>query len=104
MILTILGLALFESISSIDNAVINAEVLGKMSAKARRWFLTWGMLIAVFGLRLLLPLGIVWFANPSLGVWEIMSAAFNSDPKVIEAIEASSPMLLPAFRQQSFSI
>jgi hypothetical protein len=49
--LTILGLAIFESITSIDNAIINAEVLATMQERARRWFLTWGIAIAVFGVR-----------------------------------------------------
>jgi hypothetical protein len=39
MLLTVSGLCLLETISSIDNAIINAEVLGTMSQKARRWFL-----------------------------------------------------------------
>ncbi len=93
-VLTIIGLALFETISSVDNAVINAEVMGKMSAKARRWFLTYGMLIAVFGLRFTLPLAIVWVANPSLSPIDIVTAAFNSDTRIAEAIESSSPILL----------
>ncbi len=93
-LLTVAGLALFETISSVDNAVINAEVLSKMSEKARRWFLTYGMLIAVFLLRLGLPLTVVWIANPSLSPLDILTAAFNSDPAVIEAIENSSPILL----------
>ena len=38
LVLTILGLALFETVSSIDNAIINAEVLSTMGKKARRWF------------------------------------------------------------------
>lgn len=37
ILLTITDLALFEIINSVDNAVINAEVLSKMGAKARRW-------------------------------------------------------------------
>jgi hypothetical protein len=37
VILSILGLAVFEIVSSIDNAVINAEVVGKMSERARRF-------------------------------------------------------------------
>ena len=49
--LTILGLALFEIIISIDNAVINAEVLSTMSKKARKWFLLWGIIFAVFVVR-----------------------------------------------------
>jgi hypothetical protein len=92
--LTIAGLALFETISSIDNAVINAEVLTKMSERARRWFLTYGIIIAVFALRLGLPLAIVWVANPSLSPLDILLAAFSGDAKIAEAVEASAPILL----------
>ncbi len=94
MALTVLGLVLFESITSIDNAVINAEVLNKMSEKARKWFLTFGMLIAVFAVRGVLPLLIVWAANPSLGPDGAFFATFSSDPAVAEAVEQSSPILL----------
>ena len=55
IILTVAGLCLFETISSIDNAIINAEVLSTMAAWARRWFLTWGLFFAVFVIRGLLP-------------------------------------------------
>ena len=44
MALIVIGLCLFEVIVSIDNAIINAEVLAKMSPKARKWFLFWGIL------------------------------------------------------------
>lgn len=92
--LTIAGLSLFEIISSVDNAIINAEVLSTMGKKARRWFLLWGLLFAVFIMRGLLPWGIVWAATPSLGPIGALFATFSSDPKVIQAVEASSPMLL----------
>ena len=94
LILTILGLALFETISSVDNAIINAEVLSTMSAKARRWFLLWGILFAVFIIRGLLPTLIIWATTPSLGPIGAITATFSNDPKVISAIEASSPILL----------
>ena len=51
ILLIIAGLVLFETITSIDNAIINAEVLSTMGQRARRWFLTWGLLIAVFAIR-----------------------------------------------------
>ena len=92
--LTVAGLCLFETISSIDNAIINAEVLTTMGAKARRWFLIWGLLIAVFLIRGLLPLVIVWATMPSLGLWGALTATFSSDPRVHEAIESSAPILL----------
>ena len=58
-LITIIGLSLFETISSIDNAIINAEVLSTMSKRAKMWFLTWGMLVAVFVVRGLLPFIII---------------------------------------------
>lgn len=95
-IFTILGLTLFEAVSSVDNAIINAEVLGTMSKRARRWFLTWGMFIAVFMVRGVLPFAIVWAFNSSLSIGQVLSAAWSSDPLVQESIEKSAPILLVA--------
>lgn len=94
IILIVLGLCLFETISSIDNAVINAEVLSTMSKKAQRWFLVWGLLIAVFLIRGLLPWLIVWAALPQLGPVGALTATFSNDPHVKEAIEHAEPLLL----------
>ena len=94
IVLIIAGLILFETVSSIDNAVINAQVLSTMSERARRWFLIWGLLIAVFLLRGLLPFAIVWVTNPSLGPLEVVTASFSSDQKIQEAVELSAPILL----------
>lgn len=96
MLLTVIGLALFEAITSFDNAVINADVLRTMSARARKWFLVWGLLFAVFVVRGLLPFVIFWFANPGIGPVEAFTAAFSSDPKVAESIELSRPILMIA--------
>ncbi|MEZ0392093.1 MAG: DUF475 domain-containing protein [Pseudobdellovibrionaceae bacterium] len=52
-------LAVLEVSISFDNAIVNATVLKDMSKKWERRFLTWGMLIAVFGMRLFFPLLIV---------------------------------------------
>jgi uncharacterized protein len=94
IILIVAGLVLFETITSIDNAIINAEVLMTMTERAKRWFLTWGLLIAVFGVRGLLPWLIVWLSTPALGPIGALTATFSSDPVVIAAIEQSAPMLL----------
>ena len=94
LILVIVGLTIFEIINSIDNAVINAEVLGKVSENAKKWFLRWGLLIAVFLVRGLLPLIIIWATNPNLGLLGAFTAAFSSDPKVVQAMELSAPILL----------
>ena len=94
VVLIILGLSLFEIITSVDNAIINAEVLSTMGQKARRWFLTWGIFIAVFLVRGLLPLLIIWMANPGIGPIGALTASFSSNPHIQEAIEKSSPLLL----------
>ncbi|MGB8308561.1 MAG: DUF475 domain-containing protein, partial [Methanoregula sp.] len=94
IILTIAGLCLFETITSIDNAIINADVLSTMSQKARRWFLIWGLLFAVFVIRGGLPWLIVWAGVPSLGPIGAFSAAFSSDPVMAAAITQSAPDLL----------
>ncbi|MFA6458021.1 MAG: DUF475 domain-containing protein [Patescibacteria group bacterium] len=92
--LTVIGLCLFETISSIDNAIINAEVLGTMQPKYRRWFLIWGILFAVFAIRGLLPWLIIWLATPGLGPWEAVTATFSNDPRVLTAVESAAPILL----------
>lgn len=94
IVLIVAGLCLFETITSIDNAIINAEVLGTMSERAKRWFLVWGLLFAVFAVRGLLPWLIVWLSTPSLGPVGSFMATLSSDPVVIAAIEQSAPMLL----------
>lgn len=94
MILTVLGLCLFEVISSIDNAVINAEVLGTMGKKGRRWFLVYGFFFAVFVVRGLLPWIIIWATVPELGPIGALTATFSNDPSIHTAIEESAPILL----------
>ncbi|MDI9632431.1 MAG: DUF475 domain-containing protein [Methanolinea sp.] len=93
-ILIVAGLVLFETITSIDNAIINAEVLSTMKEWARRWFLLWGLLFAVFVVRGVMPWIIVWMSTPSLGPVGALTATFSSDPAVIAAIEESAPVLL----------
>ncbi|MFY2860082.1 DUF475 domain-containing protein [Mycobacterium sp. THU-M104] len=56
----LLALAVLEVSLSFDNAIINAALLKRMSARWQRMFLTVGILVAVFGMRLLFPLVIVW--------------------------------------------
>lgn len=52
-------LGILEVSLSFDNAVVNAMKLEKMSHKWRMRFLTWGILIAVFGMRFLFPILVV---------------------------------------------
>jgi hypothetical protein len=95
-IITVLGLSLFEIISSIDNAIINAEVLSTMKVSSRRWFTTWGLLFAVFIVRGFLPFFIVWLLHPGKGIYRTFISVFTSDPEVSLTLERSSPYLLLA--------
>jgi hypothetical protein len=96
IISTVLGLALFEIITSVDNAIINADVLVTMKENYRKWFLFMGIIIAVFLVRGLLPWSIVWASNPKIGALGALIASFSSDPSILQAIESSSPILLIA--------
>lgn len=96
IVLTILGLSIFEIITSLDNAIINAEVLGEMGKRARRWFLTWGIFTSVFLVRGLLPFLILFATTPQLGVMGTLTAAFSNDPKVAATVQESSHVLLIA--------
>lgn len=53
-------LGILEVSLSFDNAVVNAKVLAGMNHFWRKMFLTVGVLIAVFGMRVVFPLIIVW--------------------------------------------
>ena len=55
-------LSVLEISLSFDNAIVNASKLEKMTLVWRRRFLTWGILIAVFGMRIVFPLLIVVIA------------------------------------------
>ncbi|MBY6368007.1 DUF475 domain-containing protein [Rhodococcoides corynebacterioides] len=69
-------LGILEVSLSFDNAVINATVLRRMSDFWQKIFLTIGIVIAVFGMRLVFPLVIVWAAS-GLGPVEAMRLALN---------------------------
>jgi len=73
-------LVVLEVSLSFDNAVVNARVLERMSAYWQRLFLTVGMLIAVFGMRLLFPLLIVG-ATAHMSPWHAWRLALQrGDP------------------------
>lgn len=55
----VIVLSILEVSLSFDNAVVNAVKLEKMTAKWRHRFLTWGIAIAVFGMRFLFPVLVV---------------------------------------------
>ena len=76
----LLVLAVLEVSLSFDNAIINAAILQRMSPFWRQMFLTVGILIAVFGMRLVFPLLIVWATGGSLSLAASPHRASPTDP------------------------
>jgi hypothetical protein len=69
-------LGVMEVSLSFDNAVVNASVLKEMDARWRQIFLTVGILIAVFGMRLVFPILVVAIATGS-GMWSVFQLALS---------------------------
>lgn len=93
--LTALILAVLEISLSFDNAVVNATVIKKMDEVWKRRFLTWGILIAVFGMRLVFPLaivGIIAHINP----WDALMLSLREPAKYAE-IMTSVHLTVSAF-------
>jgi hypothetical protein len=70
-------LAVMEVSLSFDNAVVNASVLRNWDAYWQKLFLTVGIIVAVFGMRLVFPILIVSIAT-GLGLVDVMSMALNT--------------------------
>lgn len=95
-LVVILGLCVFEVVSSVDNAIINAHVLKTLPEKYRKFFLFWGLLIAVFAVRGILPFLIVWLANPAFSFWQVLTFVFHPTPEIEQYVERSQALLLLA--------
>ncbi|TAN64050.1 MAG: DUF475 domain-containing protein, partial [Magnetospirillum sp.] len=67
-------LAVLEVSLSFDNAVVNAKVLTTMSPVWQRRFITWGIVVAVFGMRIVFPLLIVG-AMVRISPWDALILA-----------------------------
>lgn len=87
-LLTTSLLAVLEISLSFDNAVVNATVMKTMSEVWKKRFLTWGMLIAVFGMRLIFPLVIVSIMA-SIGPLEALKLSIYDANKYAEIMTSS---------------
>lgn len=74
-----LVLAVLEISLSFDNAIVNANKLKDMTPEWQHRFLTWGIVIAVFGMRVIFPLMIVVIAARISPVEAIRLAALRPD-------------------------
>jgi hypothetical protein len=74
--LTVVFLGALETSLSFDNAVVNAAILRDWDHVWRRRFLTWGIVVAVFGMRLVFPVVIVAVAG-SMGPLQAIDLAVS---------------------------
>ncbi|NJP99559.1 DUF475 domain-containing protein [Streptomyces zingiberis] len=88
-------LSILEISLSFDNAVVNAGVLKKMNAFWQRIFLTIGILIAVFGMRLVFPVVIV-AVTAKVGPIEAVELAMR-DPDQYEMLVTDAHPAIAAF-------
>nr|WP_309623470.1 DUF475 domain-containing protein [Novosphingobium sp.] len=95
MLWIIFVLAILEVSLSFDNAVVNAAVLKDMDEVWQKRFLTWGMVIAVFGMRIVFPLAIVAIAA-GLGPIDALQLSLNK-PAEYEAIVSSAHVGIAGF-------
>jgi hypothetical protein len=85
-------LAVLEISLSFDNAVVNATILRRMSPWWQTFFLTVGILIAVFGMRLLFPIVIV-AVTAKLGPLEVFDLALNDEQRYTELLDGAHPSI-----------
>ncbi|MEE4543751.1 DUF475 domain-containing protein [Streptomyces sp. V4-01] len=85
-------LSVLEISLSFDNAVINAGILRKMNAFWQKMFLTVGVLIAVFGMRLVFPIIIVAI-TAKLSPWEAVRVAINDHDRYETLVTNAHPAI-----------
>jgi uncharacterized protein len=85
-------LCVLEISISFDNAIVNATVLQTMSEFWQKIFLTVGILIAVFGMRLIFPIVIVAAAS-GLGIDTVVDQALNDPDAYAKNLEDSNAVI-----------
>ncbi|AZS70211.1 hypothetical protein DDE74_03980 [Streptomyces lydicus] len=85
-------LSILEISVSFDNAVVNAGILKKMNAFWQKTFLTIGVLIAVFGMRLVFPVVIVAI-SAKIGPIEAVQLALDDKDKYQQLVTDAHPSI-----------
>ncbi|WP_412057639.1 DUF475 domain-containing protein [Bartonella sp. DGB2] len=88
-------LGVLEISLSFDNAIVNARILSDMDKKWRKRFLTWGIVIAVFGMRIIFPLIVVAFAA-WISPWKALRLAVTA-PHIYAEFMIKSHLGIVAF-------
>ena len=91
-LVTMVTLTALEITFSLDNAVVNAQVLERMNAFWRRMFMTVGILIAVFGMRLVMPLAVV-VVSAHLGFGEVINLALHNPTQYAAKLQSAHPII-----------
>lgn len=87
-----LVLMLVEITFSFDNAIINAKVLATMSRFWQQMFMTIGILIAVFGMRLVFPIVLVMITT-GLGAGNVIDLALNKPEMYSAELDKAHPLI-----------
>jgi hypothetical protein len=85
-------LAILEISLSFDNAVVNAKVLSQMSEFWQKMFLTVGIAIAVFGMRLVFPLAVVSIAG-NINPFKVVDLALVHPDKYASILSSAHPAI-----------
>ncbi|QIQ88123.1 MAG: DUF475 domain-containing protein [Erythrobacter sp.] len=88
-------LSILEISLSFDNAVVNATVLREMDPVWQKRFLTIGILIAVFGMRIVFPIAIVSIAA-NIGPWAAVQLSLGN-PEEYERIVSAAHIGIAGF-------
>lgn len=79
-------LGVLEVSLSFDNAVVNASILKRMDERWQQYFLVYGILVAVFGMRLIFPVAIVSVAT-NMDFWGVADMALHDAKTYAEHLE-----------------
>ncbi len=88
----LLILIVIEIVFSFDNAIVNAKILGRLSPLWQDLFLTVGIVIAIFGMRLVFPIVIVALAA-HLGVWDVWHLALRHPEQYAAKLNLAHPLI-----------
>ena len=85
-------LVVIEVVFSFDNAIVNAKVLERLSPAWQNAFLTVGIVIAIFGMRLLFPLLIVGL-TAHVGLGHVWNLALHHPHVYADKLKTAHPLI-----------
>lgn len=91
-LMTTIVLVVIEVVFSFDNAIINAKILERLNPAWQTAFLTVGIVIAIFGMRLLFPLVIVALAA-HLGLDDVWNLALHHPHEYAYELRSAHPLI-----------